>query len=250
MLVSKRAFTLKDMCISAVFAAFVCIATIVLKVDIPQTNGYFNIGDSMVYITALLFGPLVGGIAGGVGSMLGDLILGAFAFAPGTLVIKSIEGCLVGYISHKPNPLGKWKRLWKMLTVLLAIVLALLIYYLGSVFYTAEWQFKPMGIYVGAIQTNPLFWAVVAILLEAFIIYVGVGVDPEVAWHGLAIVLGGVNMILGYFIYEFYALSLGFSALAEVPFNIGQAIIGLALAIPVVKAISKAIQWSGYPLKE
>jgi len=30
----------------------------------------------MVYITALLFGPIVGGIAGGVVSMLADLILG------------------------------------------------------------------------------------------------------------------------------------------------------------------------------
>jgi len=234
-----RRFTIKDLSIITVFTVLVCVATCVLKVDIPQTKGYFNIGDSLVYITALLFGPLIGGLAGGLGSMLADLILGAPWYAPGTLIIKGIEGLLVGYISHKSNPLERWKRVWKLLTVFLGIFLALLIYELGSIFYSVEWQFTPLGIYVGAIQTNPSFWMVVALLLEAFLIYVGVGLDPKVAWHGLAIIAGGIAMILGYFIYEFYVLGFGYLAIFEVPFNIGQATVGLALAIPAVKAIRK-----------
>jgi len=234
-----RRFTIKDLSIITVFTVLVCVATCVLKVDIPQTKGYFNIGDSLVYITALLFGPLIGGLAGGLGSMLADLILGAPWYAPGTLIIKGIEGLLVGYISHKSNPLERWKRVWKLLTVFLGIFLALLIYELGSIFYSVEWQFTPLGIYVGAIQTNPSFWMVVALLLEAFLIYVGVGLDPKVAWHGLAIIAGGIVMILGYFIYEFYVLGFGYLAIFEVPFNIGQATVGLALAIPAVKAIRK-----------
>lgn len=68
----------------------------------------------------------------------------------------------------------------------------------------------------------------------------GVGLDPKVAWEGLAIITGGVAMILGYLIYEFYVLGFGYFAFIEVPFNIGQVTIGLALAIPIVRAVNKA----------
>lgn len=235
-------FTIRNLSVAAIFTAFVCIATIVLKVDIPQTQGYFNIGDSMVYISALLFGPLVGAFAGGVGSMLADVILGAPQYALGTLAIKGIEGWLVGYICFRSNPLEKWERFWKLFTVLLGISLGFIIYMLGSIYYSVEWQFTPLGVNVGAIQISPTVWIIVALLLEALIIYVGVGLDRRVAWHGVAIILGGVEMILGYFLYEFYVLNYGYAALYEVPFNIGQAIVGLALAIPISKTIRKAIQ--------
>jgi uncharacterized membrane protein len=231
--------TVKDWSAIAIFTGLVTVATIALKVDIPQTKGYFNLGDSMVYITAILFGPLVGGVAGGVGSMLGDIILGAFPYPPGTLVVKGIEGLIVGYISHKSNPLEKWQRAWRLVTVVLGIVLAFLIYELGSIYYSVEWQFTPLGVYIGSFQFNTTFWIVVAFLLEALIIYVGVGLDPKVVWQGLAILIGGVEMIIGYFLYEYYALAYGPAALSEVPFNIGQAVVGLAVAIPVAKAIKR-----------
>lgn len=235
-------FTVRNISVAAIFTAFVCIATMILKVDIPQTRGYFNIGDSMVYVSALLFGPLVGAFAGGIGSMLADMILGAPWYAPGTLVIKGIEGWLVGYISYRSNPLEKWERFWKVFTVFLGMSLAFIIYELGSIYYSVEWQFTPLGINVGTVQISPTVWVIIALLLEAFVIYVGVGLDPKVAWYGLAIIIGGVEMILGYFLYEFYPLNFGYAALYEVPFNIGQALIGLALAIPIVKAVRKTIQ--------
>lgn len=234
--------TLRNLSAAAIFTAFVCIATVILKVDIPQTQGYFNIGDSMVYVSALLFGPFVGAFAGGVGSMLADVILGAPWYAPGTLAIKGIEGWLVGYISFRSNPLEKWERFWRLFTVFLGISLGFTIYMLGSIYYSVEWQFTPLGVNVGTIQINPTVWIIVALLLEALILYVGVGLDRRVAWYGVAIILGGVEMILGYFLYEFYVLNYGYAALYEVPFNIGQAIVGLALAIPIVKTVRKTIR--------
>jgi len=234
-----KPFTAKDLSTAAIFTGLVTAATIALKVDIPQTRGYFNLGDSMVYITAILFGPLVGSFAGGVGSMLGDVFLGYLSYPPGTLVVKGIEGFIAGYISHKANPLEKWKRAWRLVTIILGVVLAFLIYELGSIYYSVEWQFTPLGVFVGSFQLNPTFWVVVAFLLEAFIIYVGVGLDPKVVWQGLAILIGGVEMIIGYFLYEYYVVALGWTALVEVPFNIGQAVVGLAIAIPVAKAIKR-----------
>ena len=43
---------------AVVFAAFVTVATIIFAVSIPATSGYFNIGETMIYVAALLFGPV------------------------------------------------------------------------------------------------------------------------------------------------------------------------------------------------
>ncbi|MCE4620798.1 MAG: ECF transporter S component, partial [Desulfurococcales archaeon] len=72
---------------SAVFIALVFAATLI-AVSTPVTNGYFNLGESMVYTAALLGGTLVGTIAGGIGSAMADLYLGYSHYAPGTLIIK------------------------------------------------------------------------------------------------------------------------------------------------------------------
>lgn len=61
---------------------------------VPQTKGYFNIGESVIYITALFFGPVEGRIADGVGSMFADNILGYSAFVPRTLATKAGEGAV------------------------------------------------------------------------------------------------------------------------------------------------------------
>jgi len=54
----------------------------------------------------------------------------------------------------------------------------------------------------------------------------------------IAILIGGFEMVAGYFIYE--TLVLGYPTLvaaAEVPFNITQMLIGLAIAVPIMHAI-------------
>ncbi len=56
----------------------------------------------------------------------------------------------------------------------------------------------------------------------------------------IAIFAGGLEMVLGYFIYEQVALGYPFGvALAEVPFNVVQMSVGLIIAIPVVAAITR-----------
>lgn len=62
--VSSAKITLK-LAIATVFAALVCIATIAFTVSVPATSGYFNIGETIIYVAALLFGPFVGAFAGG-----------------------------------------------------------------------------------------------------------------------------------------------------------------------------------------
>ena len=91
----------------AIFGAFTCVVTMVIAFPIPATNGFINIGDAVVMITGLLFGPIIGGIAGGIGSSLADLFLGFPIYAPATLIIKGLEGFFVGLIAN-PKKNHKW----------------------------------------------------------------------------------------------------------------------------------------------
>jgi uncharacterized membrane protein len=89
--------------VAGVMAAIVCISTMLVQIPIPASEGYFNIGDAMVFVTALLFGPVVGGFSGGVGSALSDVISGFGVFAPTTLIVKGLEGTLAGLLSNGVN---------------------------------------------------------------------------------------------------------------------------------------------------
>jgi len=86
--------------IIGIFAALICVLTMVIVIPVPATQGFINIGDAGVMITGLLFGPIIGGLAGGIGSALADLILGYTIYAPATLIIKGLEGFIVGLIAN------------------------------------------------------------------------------------------------------------------------------------------------------
>ena len=84
-----------------VMSAMVTVGT--LLVQIPNSmGGYFNVGDVMIFVAALTFNPLVGGIAGGLGSAIADLI-GFPLFAIPTLFIKGLEGLLASIITNKKS---------------------------------------------------------------------------------------------------------------------------------------------------
>ena len=84
----------------AIFAALVFVVTSQIPpIPIPATSGYFNIGETTIYIAALIFGPLVGALAGGLGSALSDAYLGFGLFVPGTFFIKGGEGLIVGFLN-------------------------------------------------------------------------------------------------------------------------------------------------------
>ena len=86
----------------AVMSALVIVGTMI--VQIPNAiGGYFNVGDVMIFVSALAFNPLIGGVAGGLGSALADMLSGYLVFAPATFVIKGLEGFLAGFIADKKS---------------------------------------------------------------------------------------------------------------------------------------------------
>ena len=84
--------------ISALLAAMVCVATMVIKIPIPATGGYINIGDCMVIVSGIILGPLFGGLAAGIGSALADILSGYLTYAAATFIIKALMAAVVGFI--------------------------------------------------------------------------------------------------------------------------------------------------------
>lgn len=102
---NKRLETV-DIAAIAIMSALTLVCTS-FSVSFAPTGGYFNLGDVIVVTSALLFGPIVGGIAGGLGSGLADMYLGYGVFAPFTLVIKGVEGFVVGYIAGRSKDVSR-----------------------------------------------------------------------------------------------------------------------------------------------
>ncbi|MCD6264253.1 ECF transporter S component [Candidatus Bathyarchaeota archaeon] len=91
----------REIAASGIMAALVCVTTMFIQIPVPATEGYFNIGDAMIMVAALTFGPVVGAIAGGIGSSLADLISGWYNYAPFTLIVKGVEGLIAGWILRR-----------------------------------------------------------------------------------------------------------------------------------------------------
>lgn len=94
-------FGIKELALIPVFIIITLIATIIFPL---YTNLYYNFGDVIIVIASLVFGPIVGGISGGIGSALGEYVLGYTYFVPFTLVVKLIEGFIIGYLVQKQTP--------------------------------------------------------------------------------------------------------------------------------------------------
>lgn len=87
---------IKRLVLAALFTALTVVATMVIRIPAPLV-GYANLGDTMVLLSAWVLGPVWGMAAGGIGSMVADL-LGYPPYAAATLVIKALMALIAGGI--------------------------------------------------------------------------------------------------------------------------------------------------------
>jgi len=92
---------IKRLAFIGLFSALLVIATTVLRFPVPTYNLYFNLGEAIIYLIALLYGPVYGALIGGIGSALSDLIGGYPVWAPITFIIKGLEGYIVGCFAKR-----------------------------------------------------------------------------------------------------------------------------------------------------
>ncbi len=87
---------------AALMAALTCVVTMFLKIPIPNSNGgYIHPGDAFVLLSGIILGPLYGGLAAGIGSMLADLFAGYAQYMFATFVIKLLAAMAGAYSYRK-----------------------------------------------------------------------------------------------------------------------------------------------------
>jgi uncharacterized membrane protein len=83
----------------ATLTGLAAFGTVLIRVPVPATTGYFNIGDVFVVWAGLWLGPLGGLIVGAAGPAIADAI-GFPQFILATAVTKGLEGLVVGLIAR------------------------------------------------------------------------------------------------------------------------------------------------------
>lgn len=140
---------LKLTIISALFAALVCVATMVIKIPTPL-NGYINLGDCVILVASFTLPCGYGFLAAGIGSALADILSGYTAYAPATFIIKGIM-VLVVYLVTKLLKSDK-QNLVKIVAGVLAELWMVLGYYIFEGFmygFSASLANIPMNLIQG-----------------------------------------------------------------------------------------------------
>lgn len=156
---------------TAMLTAMVCVATMLIR--IPTMVGYTNLGDGFILLSAFLFGPFYGAVAGGIGSMLADILSGYAFYAPATLVIKGLIAVIAALL---------WKAMRK--------------------------------------RGGDKVWKKI-----------------------LASLVAEIWMAVGYWTFETLFLGEAKAALASIPNNIAQGLVGVVLGMVLYYALSKLPMW-------
>ena len=145
-----------------VIGALVTIATILFQIPTPATKGYINLGDTFIFVGAMLLGKKSGFLLGGLGSALADILTGYAHWAPFTLIIKGLEGYIAGFA----QPLYNKDTLNYTFAILIFIIAALVMvvgYFTVEVFmYGIVAAFTELG--------GNLFQGGASVLIALFII--------------------------------------------------------------------------------
>jgi uncharacterized membrane protein len=113
--------------VTVAFITLSFLGTTVIRIPIPASGGYFNLGDTFVMAAALLYGPLIGGAVGMIGPALADAV-GFPQFILATAVVKGLEGLLIGFVSRKKPSTSR---------VILALVVGIAVLVGGYYFFEA-----------------------------------------------------------------------------------------------------------------
>lgn len=202
----------KTVALYGILTALTAAVTYASYLPFSPTKGYFNLGETMVFFSALTFGLREGAICGGIGSAAADILLGSGIYAPITAAAKGAEGFVTGILGRLKGGAHWGPVLGIVIGLLLATAASWPLP--GSVWGVDEW--------IILLMLFLAVWTAVFIVFQRWKELLSVA-TPMI----LGIAAGGAVMVVAYFMGEYFLLSVGLGkALAEVPINVAQVVIG------------------------
>lgn len=126
--------TTKEIVLNGLLIALVFLTTFVTRIPGPIPPGYINFGDIVIMVAAIVFGKKSGLIAGALGSFIADIACNAFVFAPITLIVKGLEGYVIGMIASKSEKDGLIGELVKIAAVVVGAVVMIGGYFIAEMY--------------------------------------------------------------------------------------------------------------------
>jgi uncharacterized membrane protein len=246
---------IRKLAYTGLMTALVLISTWAIKIPVPFTDGYIHLGDSMIFIAAILLGWKYGAFAAGVGSALADIIGGYAHWAIPTLIIKALMGAIVGICVSKKNN----KQLIVSLSAFFAIGFAMFNVLLKSILTNniVEKSIDSVSKIVtdleleshsdlisltSKVQTQLLIVTLVipcVILLSSLLIakYNNVKFNPL---YIFGFVISGTFMVFGYYIASYIMSGSYIIPIFSIPWNIVQFVLGLIIAELILIGLDKS----------
>ncbi len=151
----------KKIVLNGLLIALVFLTTIFTRVPGPIPPGYINFGDTVIIVAAVLLGRHSGLLAGAIGSFIADMAVGAYIFAPITLVVKGIEGYVIGAVA-RPNQESEPKEFVKIAAMVIGAAVMVFGYFFAELYllkffdstfgYTAAIAELPMNLVQGGVS--------------------------------------------------------------------------------------------------
>ena len=128
----KNKFTTRDLAETSLLIALVFIATRFINIRLPlaSTGGLVHLGNTMLFIAAIVFGKRKGAIAGAFGMGLFDLLSEWAIWAPFTFVIVGLMGFVVGKLTEDEKH-QNFK--WYVIAIAAACVIKVVGYYIAEI---------------------------------------------------------------------------------------------------------------------
>ena len=120
--------------ICSLLTALVFIATkfINLRLPVSVNGGLIHMGNTMLFMSAIVFGKNKGAIAGAFGMSLFDILSGWVIWAPFTFIIRGVMGYIVGYTAYLNDKNGN-SVIFNFMGILAASIFMIAGYYVTEV---------------------------------------------------------------------------------------------------------------------
>ena len=130
--------------LTGITMGLVMVATMIIRIPVPFTQGYVHLGDAMIFLGVLVLGRNYGAVAAGVGSALADLLSGYAYYAPWTFVVKFLMAFVVGlaleHMEKKGQKVGDGKvHLSEVLAMAFGGIEMTVGYYIAASLMRGDW---------------------------------------------------------------------------------------------------------------
>jgi uncharacterized membrane protein len=238
--------SIRKLVISGLMIALVFIGTFSIRIPVPFTQGYIHAGDSMIFLSAILFGWKTGALAGGIGSALADAMGYPHWIIP-TLIIKALMGAIIGLLCENRSDMKFRMIQGGLVGLLICLTTALRIYIprlSANAVLSANDELSSISEASSLIQnatTNFLY--ILLFLVLSFMLFMIFKKKQHSTLisinHYIAMIISGSFMVFGYYLAASLMYGSFVTPLFSIPSNVFQFTIGGGLALILIVLIDK-----------